>query len=568
METARRYIGTPILQPPEGKLPTKAETLCYLFSYNNGNHRGFKMAKIHCGFDGNNSVICYKEGGCTSSDQLCMFRVLMKNWENFPCVTDNRIIEKIRAFKEKYSGVILRKRVDMAMTAELAETFNFASPNFEELINCDTALSPVDRQKKLETLLDFIGPNASRQAVIQKESEAVTRRRQELETAEALIDQDREARRDREKLRIEKERKRVEAARSDQAEAARSKSDRERRNVVNVVNNNSVSVDSEIEAFENSTRKERKRTENEEGIAVMLPNNLLELLTPLSVAENISERNLEMVVASVYRAAKVIQPQQFKVTETGVCLSRVYLSHSTAHRARRRQCTQISDSTMTEFCDFVHKNESWLGLHFDGKIMTADWDGRLQTVDFVASVLSGNNLTRPQIIGVTPLEVASAYNTAAASYEDMLRWDIADRVIYVVADTPSVNWGLWQGAVYEIAKFLGRQLIYIQDPHHTEELHPRAALMAVSKRPSTQPADILFKRFYEAIKVTSESHLWDTIVGDDMVYNYLRFQPYEGTPLADIALQVLRWANAVWLSPDFKNDVYQTAVKLLLVFGG
>ena len=55
-----------------------------------------------------------------------MFRVLMKNWETFLCVTDNRIIEKIRAFKEKYSGVILRKRVDMAMTAELAETFNFA----------------------------------------------------------------------------------------------------------------------------------------------------------------------------------------------------------------------------------------------------------------------------------------------------------------------------------------------------------------------------------------------------------------------------------------------------------
>ena len=42
METARRYIGTPILQPPEGKLPSKAETLHYLFSYNNGNHRGFR----------------------------------------------------------------------------------------------------------------------------------------------------------------------------------------------------------------------------------------------------------------------------------------------------------------------------------------------------------------------------------------------------------------------------------------------------------------------------------------------------------------------------------------------
>ena len=93
-------------------------------------------------------------------------------------------------------------------------------------------------------MLIYLSP--FRQAAIQKESEAVTRRRQELETAEALIDQDREARRDREKLQIEKERKRVEAARSDQAEAARSKSDRERRNVVNVVNNNSVSVDSEI----------------------------------------------------------------------------------------------------------------------------------------------------------------------------------------------------------------------------------------------------------------------------------------------------------------------------------
>ena len=82
--------------------------------------------------------------------------------------------------------------------------------------------------------------------------------------------------------------------------------------------------------------------------------------------------------------------------------------------------------------------------------------------------------------------------------DKLLAADISQQVVAVVADTPTVNFGHEEGAVYWIARMLERQVLVIQCQHHTEELVPKAVTAHVSGRPSTSPADALFVRWQAA----------------------------------------------------------------------
>lgn len=124
-------------------------------------------------------------------------------------------------------------------------------------------------------------------------------------------------------------------------------------------------------------QKSVKNEEKTKGIAVMLPTNLLELLSPLAVVETLSERQLEMLLAGVCRVVKPIQ--RFRevglavLEEPGVDLDRMCISHSTAHRTKLSQCSEITDSTMKNFLLATQITPVWLTGHMDGKVMTADW---------------------------------------------------------------------------------------------------------------------------------------------------------------------------------------------------
>ena len=77
MVTARKYTGCLTPHFPEEKPPSKAETLRFLYSFNNGSHKGFKISKVHCNFAGNKTVSCSKGKGCISTREKCTFQVLM-----------------------------------------------------------------------------------------------------------------------------------------------------------------------------------------------------------------------------------------------------------------------------------------------------------------------------------------------------------------------------------------------------------------------------------------------------------------------------------------------------------
>ena len=96
---------------------------------------------------------------------------------------------------------------------------------------------------------------------------------------------------------------------------------------------------------------------------------------------------------------------------------------------------------------------------------------------------------------------------------------ISHLVIALVCDTPTINWGVWEGAVYYIATWLDKQMLYIQCVHHTEELVPKTVSLVASQHPTTQPANILFKCFQNSILATEEGQsLWDIIKDDDVIY--------------------------------------------------
>ena len=185
----------------------------------------------------------------------------------------------------------------------------------------------------------------------------------------------------------------------------------------------------------------------------------------------------------------------------------------------------------------------------------------------MAYSVSAPNLARPQFLGIEPLINPTGYASALGFYNILMAWQISHLLIAIVADTPSVNWGTWEGAVYYLASWVDRQLLYIQCVHHTEELVPKAVSSVASQRPSTAPADALFKRFYDAITDSQEGQgLWDKIQDKDMVYN--TFDQYRQTPLGDIVQWVMSWAREAREAGDFPRDTYKDNVNLIPVFGG
>ena len=202
---------------------------------------------------------------------------------------------------------------------------------------------------------------------IHPEGEAVTRKRAAHEEDGREREAERERRRKTRKDSDVREQQRVEEASLDRVEAQRrereAREERDRRRgerdrwdngEVNVESENNVEVevdeeeaeenDAEAAVRENAEKLRIRKEETEKGIPVMLPTNLQELLTPVAVIENISERALEMVVAGVYRLAKPIVPDRrgFNIKESpGVELTQVRLSHASSHRDKLRAIEQV-----------------------------------------------------------------------------------------------------------------------------------------------------------------------------------------------------------------------------------
>ena len=343
MNKERRYLGLPLLSVQDGKLASKRDVLQIIFSYNKGNMRGFKFSRMHCprmSSSSSLSTVCRDtQNGCIARGELCIFQKVKANWDTFPCISDVDAIKKIERLKMRYDANVILKGENTAFVEELEKTFQFELPDFKEHIMSDHLLSPEEKTVKLNVLLDYIGPEATRSAPVLPEGAAVQRRREREEHYERERAEKRDKQRKGRENQVEREQRRVQENDLRQGESRKrgteAREERARRRAEEELRCEDValqqcSVDSEVidvtdntedeetEAREKANRLQNKKEESEKGIAVMIPTNLQEMLTPLAVVETISDRDLEMLVAGVYRLVKPIVHQRggFQIADT------------------------------------------------------------------------------------------------------------------------------------------------------------------------------------------------------------------------------------------------------------
>ena len=398
-----------------------------------------------------------------------------------------------------------------------------------------------------------------RQAVLPPLPAEVVHRRRQVQAAEEKREEGRRKvanREEREGMRVENDRRMQEEAMRIENQA-----DNENNEMPNV---DCDSSDDDFEVCGDAPRNRQQKKDDEEGIAVFLPTNLLELVTSPMVAEGVSERNVQMFCALVYRLVKPIVRNQTQLEaeeEPGVDLGRVYLGTWLAHKSRVRNCTEITSQVKDNFVEEVERKDVKLAIHMDGKHMTCDWNRRLQKFEFLAISASGFSLERPQLLEAANLTEGSGRNIALATYNALQSWGITNNVAFLVADTPTVNWGVWEGSLYHLAGLIGKQLMYLPCPHHTEELPAKAVRLVVSGRPTTAPSNVLFKRFYDMM--IDDQTLWDAVQSDDIVYNTFDEERYKGSDVFRVANRAAEWAKDAVTAMDFTRDIYKYSCNLI-----
>ena len=198
---------------------------------------------------------------------------------------------------------------------------------------------------------------------MQPTTAAVERRRRALQEAEEELQQRREEERSRSNARVERERERREQEKRNNEEAGQEGY----REALHDEENNIV--DENDDNFRPSrSRGGRNREEDQDGIPVIVPKNLLELTANIAVTEGLTERQHQMMTAAFYRCCKPISNQHapFPVETTGnswisrfssvfssgVDLEQVFLSNATAHQARLRQCSQVQIQNFEHYSPF------------------------------------------------------------------------------------------------------------------------------------------------------------------------------------------------------------------------
>ena len=87
---------------------------------------------------------------------------------NFPIVSDKVIQEKLKAEKNNYQNAVHYKgrtteeEGNTYSTKLESSTFNIALPAWREQVQADILLTDEQKREKVETLLDFIAPAATR----------------------------------------------------------------------------------------------------------------------------------------------------------------------------------------------------------------------------------------------------------------------------------------------------------------------------------------------------------------------------------------------------------------------
>ena len=283
-----------------------------------------------------------------------------------------------------------------------------------------------------------------------------------------------------------------------------------------------------------------------------VPENILELTAGLAVVEKMSVRQHLMFLSGV-------------LTACGVNLDDLTISLATAHRVRVRECERIKEETLENFRTALEDDPGvHLVAHFDGKFLNHDMKGKTGANERMVTLVSGPCVVKPQPLAAIPMNQNSGYESANTVCEVLRENKIDSRIVAVVADTCSVNFGANEGAVYHLATQLDRQLLYLECKHHDEDLVPKAVKRVLSDRDTTSPTDYVVSTWQKGfVKVQEE------VRGDDFVLNTFDWDWVEDHPQVKASVLAARdWARQARREKEFDKNDYSSLVNDILVYLG
>ena len=298
-------------------------------------------------------------------------------------------------------------------------------------------------------------------------------------------------------------------------------------------------------------RRER-RQENDalrrEGVPLNVPIDILQKILPVAVKEGLTERQAIMMTTAF-------------IAVSGGDIQSFEISKSSCHRLKRQEVERIRDSALTSYAEHAIDNKAKLGVHFDGKIMSQDFEGRKERKTRMVTVLSSPDMEREQIMGAASMERESGYEVAYLVYGQLIAIGVDGNIFFAVSDTPAVNFGHIGGAMVHLQNLLQRPILCIQCGHHVAELPAKAVMAAVSGRDPTSPADKLFTKLQNNWNQLCDSGA----LGED--YKLFDWEGEADTQQGIVARKVLNWATAALEDKSF-GGAYLDCIKLTLVFLG
>lgn len=168
------------------------------------------------------------------------------------------------------------------------------------------------------------------------------------------------------------------------------------------------------------------------------------------------------------------------------------ISHRAIHRARNKHRESLAAEIQAEIQSSFDPNVP-LTLHWDGKIMS-DYTGNVdKTVDRLAILVSGKDISK--LLAVPKLNAGNSSLLADACLSEMRNWGLENRIVALCFDTTATNTGVKGGVCLKIETELQRDLLNLACRHHISEiiLDKVFSLHDTSKSPNIE----MFGKFRE-----------------------------------------------------------------------
>ena len=520
-------VGQPKQEFPQGVLPTLGDVLAMLLGRKKEKGKTFPFADlVGCaGEHGTSSLKCRDQSGCIGSagDSLCLVAMLEQVWREagLTTVCGRQIKRRVLAEHTIYANLLKSKAKSGRTVAEqrdlfkskLDKLFDIAAETCIETIQKDRLRDESKKIADISFLKDQRDQRLMRFTVLDKSysSKVATREEKELR-----------ARKFEEKNKLPE---RETASYEEESMDEENEEDEE---------------GAECADLFISPPKKVKRVSKKVSLAV--PKNILTHVAPLASRFNLTPNVVSAIVGSV-------------VTASGGDLDNFTVSATSARRGIVKSDLEIAGDELERFREMCEAGGRVI-IHFDGKKMAElGIKANKKAVERVGILATWGN--EYQLLGIVPLLSGTGESLANAIFDLLVERGARDAVVGLSYDTTAANSGPIKGAVTRLEKKLNKSVLKLPCRHHIMELHSKHVAFKVSKRATTGPGDVLFRKFTKS---------WDNM--DKTLTNFYNWGEEGGEKLDEKALQILGWANDWVEKKSFERGDYKYLSQLLCTYFG